>query len=191
MIAVGETLVSEDLLKKKFVCDLNACKGACCVQGASGAPLEDDELTVLDDIYPKIEKYIPLSGRAAIHEQGRHLVDSDGEQVTPLVNGKHCAYTYFEKGRALCAIEKAFKDGVTDFRKPVSCHLYPVRIEKTQVYDSVKYQRWDICKPACRLGEDLKVPVYRFVKDGLIRKYGKKWYAELERVAIATETLKK
>ena len=191
MIAVGETLVSEDLLKKKFVCDLNACKGACCVQGESGAPLEDDELSILDAIYDKIEHYIPLSGRDAIRSQGKHMIDSDGERVTPLVKGKHCAYTYFENGTALCAIEKAFKDGVTDFRKPVSCHLYPVRIEKTQVYDSVKYQRWEICKPACRLGEELKVPVYRFVKDGLIRKYGKKWYAELERVAKVTEASKK
>ena len=189
MIAIGETLVSEELLEKKFVCDLNACKGACCVEGESGAPLDKGEAEILDRIYKKVEPYIPESGRQAIAKQGKHTIDTDGEVVTPLVKGKHCAYTYFEEGKALCAIEKAFKEGKVGFRKPVSCHLYPVRIENTNVYDSVKYQRWSICKPACKLGESLQVPVYIFVKDGLIRKYGKKWYAELE--SFARERSKK
>jgi hypothetical protein len=183
MIAIGETLVSEELLEKKFVCDLNACKGACCVEGESGAPLEDKEVLILEEIYEKVKPYIPADGIKAIEKQGKHVIDSDGERVTPLVKGKHCAYTYFENGMALCAIEKAHKEGKIDFKKPVSCHLYPVRIDKTNMYDSVKYERWSICKAACVNGEKLQVPVYRFVKEALIRKYGKKWYAELERVA--------
>jgi hypothetical protein len=183
MIAIGETLVSEDLLEKKFVCDLKACKGACCVEGESGAPLEEDELQILEDIYDKVKPYIPADGIKAIEKQGKHIIDTDGEHVTPLVKGKHCAYTYFENGTALCAIEKAYKEGKIKFQKPVSCHLYPVRIDRTKIYDAVNYQRWSICKPACKLGEQLQVPVYRFVKDGLVRKYGKKWYAELERAA--------
>lgn len=187
MIAVGETLISEDLIEKKFVCDLNACKGACCVEGESGAPLEETEPEILDRIYTKVKPYIPADGIEAIEKQGRHVIDSDGDRVTPLVKGKHCAYTYFEGGQAKCAIEKAFKEGKTDFQKPVSCHLYPVRVEKTKVYDSVNYHRWAICKPACKLGEDLKVPVYRFVKDGLIRKFGAAWYAEMEKAAKVIE----
>ncbi|HEY6161738.1 MAG TPA: DUF3109 family protein, partial [Bacteroidia bacterium] len=101
MIAIGETLVSEDLLEKKFVCDLKACKGACCVEGESGAPLEEDELQILEDIYDKVKPYIPADGIKAIEKQGKHIIDTDGEHVTPLVKGKHCAYTYFENGTAL------------------------------------------------------------------------------------------
>jgi hypothetical protein len=188
MIAIGETLVSEELLEKKFVCDLNACKGACCVQGESGAPLEDKEVEILEAIYEKVKPYIPADGIKAIEKQGTHVIDTDRERVTPLVKGKHCAYTYFENGMALCAIEKAWKDGKVEFRKPISCHLYPVRVDNTKMYDAVKYERWSICKPACKLGESLQVPVYRFVKDALVRKYGKKWYAELEQVAKLRET---
>lgn len=191
MIAIGNTLVSEDLLEKKFVCNLEACKGACCVEGDSGAPLGEQEMKILDDIYEKVKPYIPADGIKAIEKQGRHIIDSDGEHVTPLVEGRQCAYTYFENGKALCAIEKAYSEGKINFRKPVSCHLYPVRIEKTKVFDSVNYERWSICRPACKLGEQLKVPVYRFVKDALIRKYGKAWYEELEQAAALKEEGKK
>ena len=187
MIAVGDTLVSENLIEKNFVCDLNACKGACCVQGESGAPLEEGETEILDRIYNKVKPYIPADGIKAIEKQGKYEIDSDGDVVTPLVKGKHCAYTYFENGFAKCAIEKAFKDGKTNFQKPVSCHLYPVRVEKTKVYSSVNYHKWEICKPACKLGAELKVPVFKFVKDALIRKFGKKWFAELEQAAEVFE----
>jgi hypothetical protein len=183
MIAIGNALVSEDLLEKKFVCDLNACKGACCVEGESGAPLEADELEILASIWDKVKPYVPADGVKAIEKQGTHVIDSDGDLTTPLMKGKHCAYTYFENGFALCAIEKAHKEGKIKYKKPISCHLYPVRIEKTKVYDSVNYHKWDICKPACKCGAKLDVPVFKFVKDGLVRKYGKKWYAELERAA--------
>jgi len=187
MIAVGNSLVSEDLLEKKFVCDLNACKGACCVEGESGAPLEEGEDEILDRIYNKVKPYIPADGIKAIEKQGKYVIDSDGDVVTPLVKGKHCAYTFFENGFAKCAIEKAYNEGKVDWRKPVSCHLYPVRVEKTKVYDSVNYHKWNICKPACKLGDELKVPVYKFVKDALIRKFGKKWYGELEQAAKLIE----
>lgn len=183
MIAIGNALVSEDLLEKKFVCDLNACKGACCVEGESGAPLDEDELEVLASIWDKVKPYVPADGVKAIEKQGTHVIDSDGDYTTPLVKGKHCAYTYFENGFALCAIEKAHKEGKINYKKPISCHLYPVRIEKTKVYDSVNYHKWDICKPACKCGAKQDVPVFTFVKDGLVRKYGKKWYAELELAA--------
>lgn len=187
MIAIGETLVSEDLLEKKFVCNLNACKGACCVEGESGAPLEEKELEILEKIYEKVKPYIPADGIKAIEKQGKYIIDSDGEQVTPLVKGKHCAYTCFEDGIAQCSIEKAYNEGKINFKKPLSCHLYPVRIQKTKIYNAVNYERWNICSPACRLGEQLQVPVYRFVKDALVRKYGKKWYTELEQAAALLE----
>ena len=190
MIAVGDTLISENLLEKKFVCDLNACKGACCVEGESGAPLAEDEIDIMEEIYEKVKPYIPADGIKAIEKQGKYVIDSDNDVVTPLVKGKHCAYTYFEKGTALCAIEKAYKEGKISFKKPISCHLYPVRIEKTKVYDSVNYHKWNICKAACVNGAKLEVPVFRFVKEALIRKYGTKWYAELEEVADAREKLK-
>lgn len=181
MIAVGETLVSEELVEKKFVCDLNACKGGCCVKGDYGAPLEDEELPVLDKIYDKVKPFLRPEGVKAIEKQGKYIRYEKSEWVTPLIAGKECAYTVFEKGIAKCAIEKAYEAGDIEFKKPVSCHLYPVRINKLKnSVEAVNYDKWSICKPACRMGEALKVPLYKFLKDALTRKYGHKWYAELE-----------
>lgn len=183
MIAVGKTLVSNDVIDEKFVCDLQKCKGACCVEGVSGAPLTKEETKILEDIYDKVKPYLTDRGLSAIKKYGLHLTDDDGDLVTPLVNGKEeCAYTIFENGMALCGIEKAWKDGVVDFRKPVSCHLYPIRITEHKNYDAVNYSEWDLCAPACKLGKKLKVPVYKFLKEALIRKYGNDWYTELEKV---------
>jgi len=188
MIQHGKTLISEDILEKKFVCDLERCKGACCVEGASGAPLEKEETIILQEIYPKIRHYLPETGQKAIDEQGTSIVDSDGDHVTPLVDGKECAYTVFDElGVASCGIEKAHRDGVVDFRKPISCHLYPIRIDHYASFDAVNYHHWPICEAACALGEKLSVPTYRFTKDALIRKYGEKWYRELEVIAEAWE----
>ena len=185
MISIGETLISEDLFEKQFVCDLTACKGACCVEGDAGAPLDAEEVAILQKEYPKIKDYLRPKGIAAIEEQGTHVIDElDGEPVTPLVNDAECAYVVFdEKGTTLCGIEKAWKEGKTDFRKPVSCHLYPVRVQKYSSFEAVNYHKWQICSAACSLGEELKVPVYRFTKDALIRKYGSEWYQDLERAA--------
>ncbi|TND10398.1 MAG: hypothetical protein FD123_40 [Bacteroidetes bacterium] len=185
MIAIDNTLVSDDLLEKRFVCDLAACKGACCVEGDSGAPLEDSETKKLEDVYPVVKSYMTKEGIKAVEKQGTWVIDSDGDKVTPLVGGdKECAYTGFdEKGIAYCTIERAWKDGKVKFRKPVSCHLYPVRITKHATFDAVNYESWNICKPACACGEKLNVPVYVFVKDALIVKYGKDWYKKLELAA--------
>jgi hypothetical protein len=192
MLAIGTTLISEEILEKKFVCDLNACKGACCVEGDSGAPLEKEEMAILDAIWPQVKPYLPANGVKAIEEQGTHVVDSDGDDTTPLMKGKHCAYTFFEKdGTAKCGIEKAWKDNKIGFRKPISCHLYPIRVKKTKAGDALNYDRWDLCKPACACGEKLDVPVYRFLKEPLERKYGKQWFRELEKTAVAYKKEKK
>ena len=181
MISIGKTLISDDVIEEKFVCDLQKCKGACCVEGVSGAPLTSDEAKILEDIFEKVKPYLTPQGLKAIRKYGLHLTDDDGDLVTPLVNGTdECAFTIFEKGTAFCGIEKAWKDGVIDFRKPVSCHLYPIRITEHKNYDAVNYSEWELCAPACKLGKKLKVPVYKFLKEALIRKYGEAWYAELE-----------
>lgn len=182
MLSIKNTLVSEDILEKKFVCDLAACKGACCVEGDAGAPLEKSELKKLKSVYKDVEPYLNKKGHQAIQEQGLFVIDSDGDYTTPLVSaGKECAYVVFdEKKTAKCAIEMAFLDGKIKWQKPISCHLYPIRITPYKHYDAVNYHKWDICKPACTCGEKLNVPVYRFLKMPLIRKYGKSWYKELE-----------
>ena len=191
MIAIRNTFVSEDIIEKKFVCDLNACKGGCCVKGDYGAPLEDDELEIMEKIYDKVKPYIPASGIEAIEKQGKYLRYERKEWVTPLVKGKECAYTYFDNGIAKCAIEKAYYDGKIKWKKPVSCHLYPIRIVKNKIgMDHIAYDRWSICKPACKLGENLKVPVFKFLKESLTRKYGKAWYKELELAADVWEEQK-
>ena len=192
MIEHRGTLISEDLFEKRFVCDLNACKGACCVEGASGAPLEVEEETLLRELWPKIKPYIPEKGQRAIDEHGVSEVDEDGDLVTTLVEGRgECAFTVFdEKGIALCGVEKAWKDGAIPFRKPISCHLYPIRIAKLKFHEGLNYHRWPICKPACTCGAKLDVPVYRFLKDALTRKYGAEWYSELEQIHAAWEAEK-
>lgn len=192
MIEIGKTLISDDVVEKKFVCDLNACKGACCIHGDSGAPLEADETEILDKIYKKVKPYLTEKGIEAIEAQGKWVVDSDGDKVTPLVDGdKECAYTIFEKGTAFCGIEKAWKDGKVKFQKPVSCHLYPVRITAYKKFEAVNYETWDICKPACKCGEKLQVPVHRFVKDALVRKYGEEWWNALDAAAKEMEKTEK
>ncbi|QCX52764.1 DUF3109 family protein [Elizabethkingia sp. JS20170427COW] len=184
MIQIDDKIVSEDILEKNFVCNLSKCKGICCVEGDSGAPLDLDETEILQEIYPKIKDYLRPEGVEAIEKQGTHVVDIDGDMVTPLVNNQECAYVIFdEKGYTKCGIEKAYEDGVIDYQKPISCHLYPIRITKYSTFDALNYDKWDVCKDACTLGEELKVPVYKFVKKPLIRKYGDKFYEELSEVA--------
>ncbi len=189
MIAIKNTLVSENLLEKKFVCDLSACKGACCVEGESGAPLEESEIQKLEDSYQNVRPYMNKKGIKAIEKQGKYVVDSDGDFVTPLVGKeKECAYVFFDENKiAKCAIEQAWLDKKIEWQKPISCHLYPVRITKHKHYDAVNYHHWKICKPACECGQQLQVPVYKFVKSGLVRKYGKQWYKELELSASVFE----
>lgn len=173
-------MVSEELFSKEFVCNIDKCKGACCVEGDAGAPLEEEELKILDDIYEEIKPYLRREGIEAIEKQGKYLKDDDGEWVTPLVNGKECAYVIFdEKGIAKCGIEKAWEAGATKFRKPISCHLYPVRLKKYKDFTALNYHVWSICADACVLGKELGVNIAHFVKDALIRKFGETWYEEL------------
>lgn len=185
MLQIGDAIVSGELLEKRFVCDLEKCRGACCVEGDSGAPLEEDELKILDKIYPKVAPYLSEEGRASIEKFGRYVIDDDGEYVTPLVNGDmECAYTIFQNGVAKCGIEKAYEEGKIKFKKPISCHLYPIRINKLRSGEALNYHKWDLCKAACALGKKLDVPVYLFLKEPLIRKYGKKWFKELDTAAM-------
>lgn len=183
MFQIGKTLISEEILENAFVCDLNACKGACCVEGSSGAPLEKEELGTLESIYPDIKPYLREEGIRAIEAQGTFVKGSDGEWETPLVDNKECAYTVFEDGVALCGIERAQKAGATSWKKPVSCHLYPVRVREYTQITAVNYHQWHICDPACSLGLSLNVPIYKFVREALIRKFGEAWYKQLEEVA--------
>ena len=184
MIQIDDKLISEDLFSEEFVCNLAKCKGICCVEGDAGAPLDEDETKILDEIYPKIKSYLRPEGIQAIEEQGTYTLDFEGDLVTPLVNNAECAYVIFdEKGYTKCAIEKAYEDGVIDWQKPISCHLYPIRITEYSNFSAINYHEWDICSDACTLGKELVVKVYQFLKKPLIRKYGEEFYQTLSEAA--------
>lgn len=177
---VGEVLVSDDVKSVEFVCHLEKCKGACCVEGELGAPLEEDELPVMKEIQSAVAPYLTEDGKKAIAEQGPYLLDEDGDYSTPTIGGRECAYAHYDaKGVLKCGIEQAYLDGKISYRKPISCHLYPIRITKKKDFEAVNYHKWSICSDACTLGKSLQVPLYKFLKDPLIRKYGEQWYAEL------------
>ena len=181
MIEIQGALLHEDLISEQFVCNLSRCKGACCVEGDSGAPLALSELETLRDIYPKVMPYMTAKGIAAVEEQGPFVKDFEGDYTTTCVDtNKECAYVTWENGVTKCAIEKAWEQGEVSWRKPISCHLYPIRITAYPEFDVLHNDRWNICSSACSFGRELKVPVYKFLKDALIRKYGEDWYAELE-----------
>lgn len=184
MFQLGKTIVSEEILEKEFVCNLSACKGACCVDGDAGAPLEEGELAILEEIQPVLKNYLREEGLRAIQQHGPYTTNELGEHETTLVEGADCAYVvYDDKNVAMCGIEEAYNQGDIDFKKPVSCHLYPIRIRQYSEFAAVNYDRWEICDDACTLGQELSVPVYKFVKQALVRKFGEDWYFELEKVA--------
>ncbi len=185
MFQLGKTIVSEDIIEKEFACNLSACKGACCVDGDAGAPLDKEEAQILKDIYSKVKPYLRQEGIDVIESQGTSVTsEDDGELETPLINGADCAYViYDEKDVALCGIEAAYRNGDVDWKKPVSCELYPIRVQDYSEFSAVNYHKWQICDDACSLGKELQVPVYKFVKDALIRKFGEDWYMELEKIA--------
>ena len=188
MLEIGRAIVSLDVLDKHFLCDLLKCKGACCVEGDSGAPLTAEEAIEIEQNYPAFEKYIPENHKKEVEKQGFSVIDSDGDLVTPLVGNRQCAYTFIdEKGILKCAIEKAYFEGEISFRKPVSCHLFPIRITEYKRFDAVNYQQLDICKPARKCGAGEKLPLYKFLREPLIRKYGSEWY---EQLVYAAENLK-
>jgi hypothetical protein len=181
MIKVGEVLVSDDIKEVEFVCHLDKCKGACCVEGDLGAPLEEEELPIMNEILEKVKPYLTHDGRKAIEEQGTYILDEDGDYSTPTIGGRECAYSHYdEKGILKCGIEQAYLDGKIGFKKPISCHLYPIRITKNKKgFEAVNYHKWSICSAACSYGKSLQVPLYKFLKDPLVRKYGADWYEEL------------
>lgn len=178
MLQIDNTIISLDILEKNFSCDLGKCLGECCVQGDAGAPIEKDEIPELEKVFPFVKKYLDLKN-IIILSANLYTEDFDGEYVTPLVEGKECAYLYYENNIAKCAIEKAFFAGEVSFRKPISCHLYPIRISKYNDYDAINYHKWHICSDAVKLGEKEKMPLYKFLKEPLIRKYGEEWYEQL------------
>ena len=181
MIKIEDKLVADDIIENDFVCNLSACKGACCVQGDAGAPVEESEELILEEIYSEVKPYLRDEGIKAIEGQGKTVRSSFDELETPLVNGEECAYvTFDDQGTALCGIEKAYRDGKIDFKKPISCELYPIRLTKLTSVIALNYDRWDICDPACKLGDALQVPIYKFAREALVRKFGKQWYQKLE-----------
>lgn len=180
LIEVHDKVVSTQIFERKFVCDLNACKGACCIEGDAGAPLSLEEIDILEDELEAIKPFMRPEGLAAVKETGVFYIDQDGDAGTTLVNKKECAFVFFdEQGITKCAIEKAHKEGKTSFKKPISCHLYPIRVKQFSEYQALNYDVWDICEPACACGEQLDVPVYRFLKEPLIRAFGEEFYTEL------------
>ena len=179
MIQVEDKIISMGIFEKHFVCDLNACKGACCVEGDSGAPLTVEEEKKLNNIYEKVKPYMREEGIAEIEKQGVAVYDSEGDLTTTLVNNRECVFVIEKEGVSLCSIEKAYLDGKIDFKKPISCHLFPIRVKEYRDFDAVNYEEIKICKPACECGSKLEVPVYAFLKEPLIRKYGEDWYQKL------------
>jgi len=192
MIQIDGALLSEDLFSKRFVCDLSACKGACCVEGDSGAPLEAEEIDKLEEALEDIKPYMRKEGIEEVEKTGVFTVDVDGEYVTPLVNGEECAFVSFDKnGTAKCSIEQAHRDGKTDFLKPISCHLYPIRVSQLKDFEALNYHHWPICDPARDCGAKLDVKVFKFLKEPLIRKYGATFFEQLEEADKLIEASKK
>lgn len=183
MVQIDDVIISLDVFEKKFICDVPKCKGCCCVEGESGAPLSDKEANLLEEIYSIIEPYILENAKLEIEKQGKWVIDADGDKVTPIINGAECVYTYFEEdGTVKCAIEKAFNEEKIDFKKPISCHLYPIRMQQYKKYRGMNYHYWPICAPARDLGNTIGTPVYKFLKEPILREFGQAFYNEMEDV---------
>ena len=189
MLQIEDTIISLDLLEQNFICDLNNCKGACCIEGDEGAPLNANEVKIIEELLPIIWDDLSEKSKDVINNQGITYIDREGEPVISIVNGAECVFTFTdEKGVCKCAIEKAFREGKTDFYKPISCHLYPIRLQKYNDYTAVNYHKWNLCKCARKLGNKMQMPVYQFLKEPLIRKFGADWFNQLE---IADNEFKK
>ena len=181
MLEIDNTIISLDIIEKKFCCDLEKCHGACCLYGDAGAPLEKNEIKVLEEIFPFVKKHLSLKGAIVLEAFGLYTQDDDREIVTPLIEGKECAYSFVDSDNILkCAIEKAFLENKISFQKPISCHLYPIRIHKYNDYDAINYHKWKYCECAVEKGNSEDIPIYRFLKTPLIRKYGQEWFEKLD-----------
>lgn len=184
MIDIDDKIVSVDILKECFACDLTKCKGICCVEGNAGAPLEMDEVDILEQEYENYKPYMTEEGVEAIAEQGFMVIDQDGDYTTPLVNDAECAFSFQENGVTFCAIERAWREGKCSFQKPISCHLYPIRIARFRNGTvGLNYHRWDVCSSACDCGKRLQLPIYKSLKEPIIRRFGEEFYAKLEQAA--------
>jgi hypothetical protein len=179
MIAIDETLISDYLRTIKFSCDLKHCLGACCVEGDAGAPLEAQEVDIITNNIDSLKPYLTEEGADWVDLYGTYEFDPAGNLVTPLLEGKECAFAFFDGEIARCAMEKAYEEGAFPLRKPVSCHLYPVRVKKYKYSEAVNYHEWHVCQPALIKGRNEGIPLYIFLKEPLIRKYGQKWYDQL------------
>lgn len=180
MLQIQDTLVSLDLIERYFCCDTDKCLGACCIEGDAGAPVTEEECAAIREALPAAEEYMLPAGIEAVRRDGVSYVDCEGDLVTTIVDGRNCAFTcYAAGGKCLCALEKAYNDGKTAFRKPASCHLYPVRLKKLSDCTAVNFHRWKICKPAEVLGRKLGLRAYQFLKEPLTARFGKEWYDEL------------
>ncbi|MFH2094759.1 MAG: DUF3109 family protein [Bacteroidota bacterium] len=185
MLQIGETLVSLDLLDHNFSCAPEKCMGKCCVLGDYGAPLEQEELEIISRLLHLVKKYMSDEGIRQLEKHGFYTKDDSDELVTGLIDGKECLFAFFEDGIARCSIEKTSLQHNTGFLKPVSCHLYPVRVQKYHTFSAVNYNQWDICTHARIKGESLGLPLYRFLEDALVRKFGQEWFNELDLAAQA------
>jgi len=189
MIAIDDTLISDDLIEQYFCCDLSQCKGACCIEGDAGAPMNQEEIDYLEEHTEAILPYLTKKGKKAIQEKGVFEMDEDGDYVTPLIDNAACAYYYEEDGILFCGIEKAMREGKATLRKPCSCYLYPVRLQQYEQYTAVNYHEWPICDAARIKGRKENIRVYEFLKGPLTDYFGEEWYAALE--AYAKEKLGK
>lgn len=184
MIQIKDTLISEDIFETCFVCDLGKCKGMCCVEGDAGAPLTHEEYEAIKDVLPEIWDDLSPKARELIEKQGIAYIDDDGELVTSIIKGRECVFTYFDAdGVCRCAIDNAFREGKISVQKPISCHLYPIRLHKYDEFTALNYDRWSVCRPALRLGKKTGIKLYQFLKEPLIRKFGEEWYQEVCQIA--------
>ena len=184
MLQIGKAIISLDVLQKEFCCDIEKCKGVCCVDGDSGAPVTPEEAAIIEALYPDFADYLSEENKAEIKKQGFSVTDSDGDLVTPIVGNNECVFTFTdERGITKCAIERAYFDKKTSFRKPVSCHLFPIRITAYKRFDAVNYQQLDICQPGRICGKSVGSPLWKYLREPLIRQYGSSWYDELQYAA--------
>ena len=183
IIDVGGVLVSGDIIYERFCCDLEKCKGQCCVEGDAGAPVTLDEIAAIEEALDVVWSDLSASAQAVIDKQGVAYTDQEGDLVTSIVHGKDCVFTCHHDGCCYCAIDKAYREGRCTHNKPLSCHLYPIRLKKMGDYTAVNYHQWGICQPALALGKKLNLPLYKFLKEPLIRAFGQSWYDELELTA--------
>ena len=191
LVEIADTVVSTELFERKFVCDLQACRGACCIEGDSGAPLQLEEIDLIEDNLEEILPFLREEGVEAINRDGVFYMDQENEPVTSLVGGKECAFVvYDQNGITKCGIEQAYVAGKSAFRKPISCHLYPIRIKQFHEKKALVFDKWSICEPACACGDRLEVPVYRFLRDAIVRTYGEAYFDELHEVAEAWKNKK-